>query len=263
MHKAMQRRILPRSLQISAALTIPVRIVLVQTSHPGNVGAAARAMKTMGVTDLALVAPRAFPSAEATARASGADDVLEQARVVDTLEEAVGDCGFVAATTARPRTANVSWPVADPRDCAPRLLDEARRTRVALVFGPEQSGLTNEHLARCRLLVQIPTGEAYASLNLAMAVQILCYELRIAHGGGVSVPEARLAPPATTADLESFFGHLERLLDEAGYLRPDHPKQLRLKLRRIFQRAAPDRNEINILRGMLTALDPNGPYAPK
>lgn len=244
-------------------MTIPVRIVLVQTSHPGNVGAAARAMKTMGLSDLALVAPRAFPSDEATARASDADDVLEQARVVGTLEEAIGDCGFVAATTARPRSASVSWPVADPRDCAVRLLGEAEAAPVALVFGPEQSGLTNEHLARCQWLVQIPTGETYASLNLAMAVQILCYELRVAHGGGVSAPEPRAAPPATAADLESFFGHLERLLDDAGYLRPDHPKQLRLKLRRIFQRAAPDRNEINILHGMLTALDPNGPYTPK
>ncbi len=240
-------------------MTIPVRIVLVQTSHPGNIGAAARAMKTMGLDELVLVAPRSFPSAEADARASGAGDVLERARVVGTLGEAIGECGFVAGTTARPRS--VSWPVADPRECAARLLREAASAPAALVFGPEQSGLTNEHLARCQTLVHIPADAAYASLNLAMAVQILCYELRLAHGGRISRPERREAPPATAAELEGFFGHLERLLDEAGYLRPDHPKQLRLKLRRIFQRAALDRNEINILRGMLTALDPSGPYS--
>ena len=220
-------------------------------------------MKTMGLADLALVAPRTFPSPEATARASGADDVLERAGVFDSLEAAVGDCGFVAATTARVRSTSVGWPVADPRAGAAQLLREAADTPVALVFGPEQSGLPNEHLARCRLLVQIPTDEAYASLNLAMAVQILCYELRVASGGGIARAEPRAAPPATTEELEGFFAHLERLLDEAGYLRPDHPKQLRLKLRRIFQRAALDRTEINILRGMLAALDPHGPFAPR
>lgn len=241
---------------------IPVRIVLVETSHPGNIGAAARAMKTMGLRELVLVAPRAFPSPEAAARASGADDVLEQARVVDTLDDAIGDCGFVAGTTARPRA--VSWPVMEPRECAERLLSAVAATPVALVFGPEQSGLTNEQLARCRTLVHIPTDSAYASLNLAMAVQILCYELRRAHAGGrAGRAEPHAAPPATTAELEGFFGHLERVLDEAGYLRPDHPKRLRLKLRRIFQRAALDRDEINILRGMLTALDPSGPFVSK
>ena len=174
-------------------MQIPVRIVLVETSHPGNIGAAARAMKTMGLDELVLVAPRDFPSADATARASGADDVLARAGVVDSLGDAIADCGFVAGASARLR--KLSWPVVDPRAGAAALCEHARHTKVAIVFGPEHSGLTNEDLGRCNQVVHIPANPAYSSLNVAMAVQVLCYELRMAAlerpvGNGSTAPEA-------------------------------------------------------------------------
>jgi tRNA (cytidine32/uridine32-2'-O)-methyltransferase len=248
-------------------MQIPVRIVLVETSHPGNIGASARAMKTMGLAELVLVRPKAFPHPEATARASGADDVLAGARVVDSLEAATADCGFVVGASARSRS--VAWPTVDPRVCAELVHARASANRVAVVLGPEQSGLTNEDLGRCQRLVRIPTQPQYGSLNLAMAVQVLCYELRMAWLAAAPDPgfigqsgapalgrRTRREPLATTAELEGFYAHLERALGEAGFLHTDHPRQLKLKLRRIFQRAELDRNEINILRGVLTALDP-------
>jgi TrmH family RNA methyltransferase len=252
-------------------MQIPVRIVLVETSHPGNIGASARAMKTMGLSDLVLVRPRAFPSDEATARASGAADLLERARAVDSLDAALADCGFVIGSSARAR--GVAWPTLDPRASAEVACTETVANRVAIVFGPEQSGLTNEHLARCHRVVRIPTSAEFGSLNLGMAVQVLCYELRMtwlmrAASGTGAARAARTGPErtatenpadplATGAELEHFYAHLERVLDEAGFLHGDHPRQLKLKLRRIFQRAELNRNEVNILRGMLTALDPS------
>lgn len=237
---------------------IPVRIVLVSTSHPGNIGAVARAMKTMGLVELVLVEPKHFPSAEATARASGADHLLDRARVVATLPEAIGDCGYVVGATARLR--GLRWPVVDPRACADRIWSRLRETRVALVLGPERSGLTNDDLARCHALVHIPTHPDYGSLNLAMAAQVLCYELRMARPEArITAVETRDAPPATAAELEGFHVHLERVLSAAGFLHPDHPKQLKRKLRRLFLRAELDQNEINILRGALAALDPEHP----
>jgi tRNA/rRNA methyltransferase/tRNA (cytidine32/uridine32-2'-O)-methyltransferase len=239
---------------------IPVRIVLVETSHPGNIGAVARAMKTMGLDDLALVSPRHFPHAEATARASGADDVLERASVADSLPEAVGDCGYVVGASARTRGGR--WPVVDSRQCAGAIVRRLPAESVAIVMGPEQSGLTNEDLARCHALVHIPTAPEYGSLNLAMAVQVLCYELRmaaLARAEGevpVTQPEQREAPPATQAEVEGFHEQLEELLSRTGFLHPDHPRELKRKLRRMFMRAELDRNEINILRGALKSLDP-------
>lgn len=234
---------------------IPVRIVLVAPTHPGNIGAVARAMKTMGLSDLALVSPKVFPSEEATARASGADDVLEHALVTESLVEAISGCGFVVGASARLR--GLQWPVVDPRYCAERIWTELAHTRVAVVMGPEHSGLTNDDLARCQQLVHIPTNPHFGSLNLAMAVQVICYELRMASGTpSVAEEEAREAPPATAEELEGFHQHLEGLLGDVGFLNPDHPKQLKLKLRRLFHRARLDRNEINILRGALAALDP-------
>jgi TrmH family RNA methyltransferase len=230
--------------------------VLVAPTHPGNIGAVARAMKTMGLSDLALVRPKVFPSDEATARASGADDVLERARVTETLAEALAGCGFVVGASARLR--GLQWPVVDPRRCAERIWTELAHTSAAVVMGPEHSGLTNEDLARCQHLVHIPTNPDYGSLNLAMAVQVICYELRMASTAPAvaAEEETREAPPATAEELEGFHAHLDRLLSDAGFLHPDHPKQLRLKLRRLFHRARLDRNEINILRGALAALDP-------
>jgi TrmH family RNA methyltransferase len=234
---------------------IPVRIVLVEPSHPGNIGAAARAMKTMGLSEMALVAPKIFPTQEATARAAGADDVLADARVTRTLVEAIGDCGFVVGASARLRS--MRWPVVDPRTCAEAVWRQVAHTKVAIVMGPEQSGLTNEDLGRCQQLVHIPTDPEFGSLNLAMAVQVLCYELRMAQVRIQAPPvEAREAPLASAADLEGFHLHLERVLADAGFLHADHQKQLKLKLRRLFHRARLDQNEINILRGALTALDP-------
>lgn len=231
--------------------------MLVETSHPGNIGAAARAMKTMGLKDLALVRPRRFPDDEASARASGADDLLAAARVTDTVIGAIADCGLVVGATARLRGSR--WPVTDPRSAAATIWRESSRTQVALLLGPEQSGLSNDDLAHCRLLVHIPTEADYGSLNLAMAVQVLCYELRMARQSLSAEPlEKRDAPPATAVELDGFHRHLERVLSEAGFLHPDHQKQMKLKLRRLFQRAELDRNEINILRGVLAALDPAG-----
>lgn len=211
-------------------------------------------MKTMGLSELVLVAPRSFPSDEATARASGAHDLLERAAVMPDLPAAIADCGYVVGATARLR--GMRWPVEDPRQMAVSVRRRMRDTRVAIVMGPEKSGLTNEDLARCHSMVHIPTHPDYGSLNLAMAVQVLCYELRMADDSvRLDGAEARDAPPATAAELEGFHRHLETALSAAGFLHPDHPKQLKLKLRRLFMRADLDRNEINILRGAIAALE--------
>ena len=240
-------------------MRVPVRIVLVETSHPGNIGAIARAMKTMNLDDLVLVSPKDFPSAEATARASGADDVLSQVRVVDSLSEAVADCGFVVGASARFRS--LPWPAIDPRGAAKEMWSKIAHTQVAAVFGPEHSGLTNEDMAYCQKLVHIPANPDYSSLNIAMAVQILCYELRMASIDFESFlrdeAPASENPLANAQELEGFHQHLEDLLADVGFLNPDHPKQLKLRLRRIFHRASLDRNEVNILRGVLAALSPD------
>ena len=231
-----------------------VRIILVGTTHPGNIGAAARAMKNMGLSDLALVRPRSFPDDEATARASGASDLLEQASVHATLDEALADCVYVAGASARSRT--IGWPTKLPRECAAELLRQSTTGTAAVVFGPEKSGLTNDDLDRCHTLLTIPTDPGFSSLNLAMAVQVLCYELRLATLDGPLPPFESEAPLASGADLEHFYTHLEQVLASSGFLDPDNPRHLLRRLRRLFVRAAPDRNEINILRGMLAALDP-------
>ena len=228
-----------------------IRIVLVGTTHPGNIGAVARAMKNMGLDDLALVAPRYFPHPDATARASGADDLLEKARVVDTLAEAIDDCIFVAGASARSRSIN--WPCLDARDAASRALAESARGNVALVFGPEKSGLSNEDLDHCQALLSIPTNPEFSSLNLAMAVQVVCYELRAQQSDAPPRFESDV-PPATSGALEHFFSELEALLLETGFLDPDNPRHLMRRLRRFFVRAEPDENEINILNGILTAI---------
>jgi tRNA (cytidine32/uridine32-2'-O)-methyltransferase len=212
-------------------------------------------MKTMGLDELVLVQPKRFPSPEASARASGAEDLLERVRVAASLDEAVADCGFIVGASARLR--GVRWPAVDPATCAEALLAHAEGDRVALLMGPEQSGLTNEDLARCHRLVHIPSVERFGSLNLAMALQVLCYELRMAQLRREPLPAVpREAPLATAAELEGFHRHLERVLADAGFLHPEHQRKMKLKLRRIFQRAQLDQNEINILRGVLASLDP-------
>ncbi len=230
-----------------------LRIVLVGTTHPGNIGASARAMKNMGVTELTLVKPRHFPDAEATARASGAEDVLERAVVAKALEDAIADCVHVAGTSARSRA--IAWPTVEPRECAEELVNKRGNGPVALVFGPEKCGLSNEDLDRCQTLVTIPTDPGFSSLNLAMAVQILTYEWRRALvGAAPQVPEPEV-PAATSTEMEHFYAHLENVLTRIRFLDPGNPRLLMRRLRRLFVRAAPDKNEVNILRGILTAIE--------
>lgn len=240
-----------------------IQIVLVETSHPGNIGGAARAMKNMGLSRLRLVRPARFPSAEATARASGADDVLAGAQRFETLVDAVGDCTLVLGTSARGRS--LPWPTLEARAAADEAASAAGQGPVAVVFGREQSGLSNEELACCNFLVRIPADPVYSSLNLAAAVQVLAYELRlaarvdVAPAGSIFQPPSGVgeeadSAPATAADLERFYIHLEEVLVESGFLDPKHPRHLMRRLRRLFGRARPDRNEVAILRGILSAV---------
>ncbi len=229
-----------------------IRIVLVGTTHPGNIGAVARAMKNMGLSDLALVAPRYFPHDEATVRASGAHDVLENALRVETLQEAIADCVYVAGASARPRSIN--WPMLDCKDAAARLIDESANGKVAAVFGPEKAGLSNSDLDLCNSLLTIPSNPDFSSLNLAMAVQVLTYEIRAAQSEKRAVYEAD-APLATSEEMEHFYTHLERVLTDLQFLDPDNPRFLMRRLRRLYIRARPDQNELNILRGILTSVD--------
>ena len=229
-----------------------LRIVLVETSHPGNIGAAARAMKTMCLSRLVLVNPVEFPHPDASARASGAVDVLERAEVVKTLDEALAGCALIAGTSARQR--GLGPPVLSPRECMQRLHAEAAKGQeVALLFGRERTGLTNDELARCHILVNIPSNPDYSSLNLAAAVQVLGYESMLARG---AVPQAGESDelPATAEEMEKLYGHIESAALETGFLDPANPKHLMRRIRRLFNRARPDQNEVHILRGLLSAL---------
>ena len=232
--------------------TSPIRIVLVDPSHPGNIGAVARAMKNMGLERLVLVNPRQFPHSEAVARASGADDVLASACVVATVKEALAGCGFIVATTSRPR--DQYFRVADVRDAAERVLQEARRGPAAVLFGSERTGLSNDQLEAAHLLIRIPASEAYPSLNLAMAVQIVTYELFRARGVQIDTAPAA-GPLAEPVEMERLYEHLAQVLEEVDFRdRTQGGTHLMARLRRLFQRAALDRNEVNILRGILTAV---------
>lgn len=237
-----------------------IRIVLIGTSHPGNIGGTARAMHNMGLSELALVAPRCEPlTADTVSRASGADHIVHGARTVETLEEAVGDCTLVVGASARSRT--LPWPMTTPRALGDRLPAElaAPAARVALVFGREDSGLTNAELQRCHAHVHIPTNPDFSSLNLAAAVQVLAYECRQAwlgqQEGGEPVEAAASQPLASHEELERYFAHLERTLIGIGFHDPATPRQLMARLRRFTLRARPERMELNILRGILTATE--------
>jgi tRNA (cytidine32/uridine32-2'-O)-methyltransferase len=227
-----------------------IRIVLVETTHPGNIGAVARAMKTMGLGQLYLVRPKRFPHADCTARASGADDLLAAARVCADLPEALAGCRLVVGTSARRRS--VAWPELEPRACAGRLWTEAAAGPVALVFGRESSGLTNQELARCHYLTRVPTDPAFSSLNLAAAVQLYAYELRLAELADQPAP-GPAREVAGAEQLDGLLGHLETTLLEIGFATPGQSTRLMRRLRRLFNRARPDQEEINILRGMLSA----------
>jgi tRNA (cytidine32/uridine32-2'-O)-methyltransferase len=231
----------------------PPRIVLVGTQHPGNIGSAARAMKTMGLRELALVSPERFPDMEANMLAAGAGDVLEEASVHATLAEALGDCRLVIATTARHRT--VPMPELAPGEAAVRLLEAAALGPVALVFGRERTGLENEELQLCHAAVCIPANPEYSSLNLAQAVQVLCYEWRMAwlqSQPRPAAPREDAELPATHAQMEGFFGHLGEFLDEIDFHKGKDPAMVTQRLRRLFLRATPDDRELRILRGLLS-----------
>lgn len=231
-----------------------VRIVLVDATHPGNIGAVARAMKNMGLTRLYLVAPRFFPDEEATARAAGAADVLDAAVVTRTLDAAVADCGFLVGSSARVRS--IPWRMMHPRELGVELLQQPSDCEIALLFGREDRGLLNRELQRCHCHLHIPVDEQYGSLNLAMAVQIICYELRLTvlDADTASVEPVRDQPPATAAELEDFYAHLDRVLEDIDFLNPRAPRRLRTRLRRLFSRIQPDRMEVRMLRGILQAV---------
>ena len=234
-----------------------VRIVLSRTSHPGNIGAAARAMKTMGLSRLTLVNPKCFPDAEAVTRAVGADDVLDRANVCQSLDEALAGTVFAVAVSARHRS--IGPEPLQARQAAPEILGLTDGGEVALVFGNETAGLSNADVQRCQRTVFIPANPDYTSLNLGSAVQLLCYELRLASFDGAppvvtkAVPFA--SPRATNDDVERYYAHLERLMIATDFLDPQQPKRLMPKLRRLFARAELERDEVNILRGILDAVE--------
>ncbi|RMG38093.1 MAG: RNA methyltransferase [Gammaproteobacteria bacterium] len=228
-----------------------IRVVLVETSHPGNIGAVARAMKNMDLQQLVLVRPKVFPSPEAVARASGAEDLLAGAMVVDDLESAIADCPLVIGASARKRSE--IWTPMDPREMAGMVLAQARTAPVALVFGRERTGLTAEELDRCSHLVQIPANPQHASLNIAMAVQVLAYELYVACRPEVASAGEGGMEPATAGQMEGLFEHLQQTLLDIGFLQPGREGKILQRLRRLFYRARPDAREVNILRGILSA----------
>ncbi len=229
-----------------------VRVVLSRTSHPGNIGAAARAMKTMGLSQLVLVSPQAFPDPVATARAAGADDILAGARVVGSLAEALEGTVFAAALTARRR--ELAVPMKWAREAAGDLIGRAAFGDVALVFGNETVGLSNDDVALCHMPVKIPVSAVYSSLNLGAAVQVMSYELRMAALAPGEAPAVEFEP-ATHEQIEGFFEHLDRAITASGFFSPTNSKRLWPRLRRLFGRIRLEKDEINILRGMLSAFE--------
>jgi tRNA (cytidine32/uridine32-2'-O)-methyltransferase len=234
-----------------------IRIVLVNTSHTGNIGSAARAMKTMGLKQLYLVDPVTQPDSKASALAAGATDILANAIIVDTLPQAIADCGLVVGTSARSRT--LSWPMLDSRECGEKLISEAANYPVALVFGRENSGLSNEELQQCNFHVCINANPEYSSLNLAAAVQTLCYEIRMHHLALGRAPYLKREPLENpyplTNELENFYEHFETTFAESGFIRLHHPGAIMSKVRRMFNRTRLESQELAILRGMLSSVD--------
>lgn len=233
-----------------------IKIVLVNTAHPGNIGGAARAMKNMGLTELCLVEPREYPAPRAVWRSAGARDILTHAQVVGTVDEAIADCSLVVGTSARGR--RIPWPLINPRECGERVSQEAQSHKVALLFGREDRGLTNDELQKCHYHVHIPSNPEYSSLNLAAAVQVLAYEIRMASltDKQGNVPELGEwdQPPVTAEALENFHIHLAETMAELNFYDPDNPKQLLTRLRRLFNRLRMDEMEVSILRGLLSAV---------
>ena len=229
-----------------------IRIVLVNPSHPGNIGAAARAMKNMGLSKLYLVSPVQFPHKDATVRASGADELLANGVIVEELGSAIADCQLVFGTSARSRS--LPWPLCTPKEMAEKVVTKSDQ-RIAIVFGRESSGLTNEELALCQFHLHIPTREEFSSLNLAAAVQVITYELYAASLGDHSMLQESDSAPANAEQISGFFEHLESVLEELRFLDPKHPKLLMQRLQRLFNRSELEEKEIHILRGILSAVE--------
>ncbi|MGL5291958.1 MAG: tRNA (cytosine(32)/uridine(32)-2'-O)-methyltransferase TrmJ [Vibrionaceae bacterium] len=232
-----------------------IKIVLVGTTHSGNIGSAARAMKVMGLSQMVLVAPECKVDGQAIALAAGASEIANNARIVATLEDAVADCSLVVGTSSRSRT--LDWPMLDARECGLKVFERvANLQSAALVFGRERNGLNNQELQLCHYHVAIPANPDYCSLNLAMAVQLLCYEIRMAyltHDHDARQQETQVFPQS--ADLERFYQHLQNTLYNTGFINPAHPGFVMAKLRRLFTKAQLDEPELNILRGVLSSVD--------
>ena len=228
-----------------------IKVVLVNTSHPGNIGAVARAMKVMALERLVLVSPQKFPHADASARAAGASDLLAKAEVVDSLEAAIGDCQLIIGASARER--HLGWPTLDPRQSAEMLTAEASAgATVAVVFGRERTGLTNSELDRCHQLLQIPANPEYSSLNIASAVQVVAYELMMASRSDQEPSEPPRERLATAEELERFYEHMEQTLIAVQFLDPDNPGLVMRRLRRLYNRARLLFSEIKVLRGIFS-----------
>lgn len=234
-----------------------IKIVLVETSHTGNMGSAARAMKTMGLTNLCLVNPIIKPDSQSISLAAGASDIIKNAHICSSLTQAIADCNLVIGTSARSRS--LQWPNLTPKVCADKIVQQALNSKVALVFGRERVGLTNDELQKCDYHVSIPANPDYSSLNLAMSVQVLCYEIRMSMlntqdltSNPIEVAEVDFP---TNADIERFYQHLQQTLLNTGFINANHPGQVMGRLRRLFTRAHVEQQELNILRGILTSID--------
>ena len=246
-----------------------IRVVMINTFHPGNIGAAARALKNMGLSQLYLVDPKEFPHPEAESRAAGALDLLQNAVVVNTLEEAIKDCSLVVGTSARNRS--FPWPMLDARNCAEKAILEAKTAPVAIVFGRERMGLHNEELMQCNFHLAIPTDPVYPVLNVSAAIQVVCYELWLAQQNSSST-STELPSASTTAttpnndllveypsseEMGHFYTHLEQTLKDINFIVSQHEGKVMTKLRRLFNRARPEKVELNMLRGVLSAVQRN------
>ncbi len=232
-----------------------VKVVLVGTSHSGNIGSAARAMKVMGLTNLVLVDPQCSVDEQTMALASGAGEIAQNAKVVSTLDEAVSDCQLVVGSSARSRT--LEWPMLEPRECGRKFVEEGESSPVALVFGRERTGLTNEELQKCHFHVCIPANPEYSSLNLAMAVQTLSYEIRMAYleKERAAYPKAEIPEYSRHEEFEMLLQHIEKVIKLTGFINDSQPNKVMTKLRRLFSRARPEAQEINMLRGVLTSVE--------
>ncbi len=231
-----------------------IKIVMVETTHPGNIGAATRAMKNMGLSQLTLVNPKCPIGQIAYARGSGADQILDDRATVGSLPEAVADCTLVAATSARLRS--LSWPELNPESLARKVLNFPDYERVAIVFGREHAGLTNDELQHCHYTVTIPADEKFSSLNVAAAIQIVGYEIfKVYSEGHESIVSKNTEPLADSEELEGYFSHLQQVLLRIGFLKMDNPRHLMKRLRRLYQRVEPSKNEVQLLRGILSAVE--------